>query len=138
EPPVDEHRVLALDRFDLAVWVRKRDGVVDTRLLVPRPVDKADRGGVGAIPAVHAGDPLAANHELVDMRGVTKGRSPSAAPVVGAEARRWMREQQEPTCYQHSLQNLRSQTVLHAAFITKSRRPRAYLFKKEMRLRDLR
>src|SRR5215470_20395494 len=52
EPAVDEHRVLAFDRFDLAVRGRERDREVDACLLVPCAVDEADRGGIGAVPAI--------------------------------------------------------------------------------------
>ncbi len=94
QPPVGEHGMLVVDRSDAAVRVGERDREVDAGLLVPRAVDEANRGGVGAVSAVHAGDPVTADHELVDVRLIPERRSPSAPPVVGVERRGRLCEQQ--------------------------------------------
>ncbi len=85
QSPIDEHGVLVVDSSDTTVSIGERDGEGDARLLVPRAVDEADRGGVGAVSAIHAGDPPASDHELIDVRLIPERRSPSAPPVIGVE-----------------------------------------------------
>jgi hypothetical protein len=114
QPSVGEHRVLVVDRFDAAVRVGERDGEGDTSLVVPRAVDEANRAGVGTAAAIDAGDAVAADHELVDVRLIAERRSPSAAPVVSVERRGRLGEQHSRERQdQQSLHTRRSRSNSH-------------------------
>ena len=92
QPPIGEHGMLIVDRLDAAVRVGERDREIDAGLFVPLAVDEANRAGVRAVAAVHAGNPVPADHELVDVRLIPERRSPSAPPVVGVERGGRLRE----------------------------------------------